>query len=103
MNVHYCKQLRNEGETYQTWKWTTWEEMTMAENPDNYGWNKIPVPFFSSGEVAGNQLSYREKIVKNAKEWFAISNKEDLIFLNKESDAFSEWFRKNRDEILNSL
>ena len=83
MILHYAKQDRYEDEEheYSTWFWND------DENSKDYGWNKRPVPNFISSEA--EQAAY----------WFKTSNREDIIFLEKEKLACHYWYDKEMKEI----
>ncbi len=68
IELHYTKTKKYEDEEqeYRTWVWNG------DEFSKDFGWVKRPVPNFTSTEH------------KQAEEWLTISNREDLIFLEKE-------------------
>lgn len=83
LNLYHAKQDRYENEEleYRTWFWND------DERCNSYGWCKRPVPNFRPSE---------EKL---AEEWFNISNREDLIFLEKEKMACQYWYDAQKKEI----
>lgn len=87
LDLHYAKESKYEDEEleYKTWFWN--DETINRKNEPDYGWNKRPVPNFTSSE---------EKL---ATEWFKTSNREDLIFLEKELIACQYWYDKEKNEI----
>jgi len=81
LELHYAKDMHYLGEEtqYKTWHWIDGE------------WQKVPVPNFISSEA------------DEATEWFKTSNREDLIFLEKEKMACQYWYDAEKKEIyLNS-
>lgn len=80
MELHYAKHDKYEDEEreYDTWFWNDDQYARPDETP--YGWNKRPVPNFISSEA--EQAAY----------WFKTSNREDIIFLEKEKMACEYWY-----------
>ena len=97
MDLHYAKHEKYEGEEeqYLTWVWNPDTHARPHEQP--YGWNKVPTPKFSCGETAGSDVDQAK--VEEAKAWFEISNREDLIFLEKEHVACQYWYDNEKKEI----
>ena len=88
LELHYAKtSLLNDDEKtmYQTWEWN---DDTYSQD---YGWNKHPVPNFSSSEE------------DKAKKWFHVSNHEDFMFLERERIEFETWHTKEVEEIRKSI
>jgi len=115
LELQYCKRIRKPNENYVTWYWYD------CENSNNYGWHKRIV-HLSVNEVAGKQSDknllpefatdnrlkseYYQPLTdfpNDAKQWFKVSNTEDLIFLNKEKQAFNEWYDKEYKEIIKNM
>ena len=97
MELHYAKQKKWDGEEneYLTWEWN---DDTMSSN---YGWNKKTTPNFSCGEVAGGAKSTCPfDTVENAEAWFKASNREDLIFIEKELMECQYWRDAINKEII---
>jgi hypothetical protein len=96
MELHYAKHVKYEGEEneYLTW---VWNDNKMSSD---YGWSKRPVPNFSCGEVAGGgKPTCPIDTAKNAEAWFKSSNREDMIFIEKELMECQYW----RDAINNEI
>lgn len=84
MELEYYK-YNNEGETeYPITKYKTW----IMEHDDT-GWRKLPKPSL-------NQES------KEALEYYNTSNEEDLYFLEREKEAFNEYYNKEKYDIIQS-
>ena len=92
MELHYAKHVKWDGEEneYLTWYWNDNPHARPHETP--HGWNKRPVPNFSCGEVAGGDKSTCSfDTAKDAEAWFKASNREDLIFIEKELMECQYW------------
>ena len=87
LELHYAKDMHYLGEEtqYKTWHWIDGE------------WHKVPVPKFSCGETAGSSVD-KSKVME-AEEWFKTSNREDLIFLEKEKMACQYWYDAEKKEV----
>jgi hypothetical protein len=88
MNIVYAKQDEPKpNEVYQTWKWVSFEAAPMGTEVE-YGWQKQAVPNIAAAEL---------------KEWFDVSNREDLLFLEKEREAFDKWYLHNFKDIVRHI
>lgn len=94
MELHYAKQMKDDGEErdYQTWKWNDG-----SERHTEVGWEKVSTPKFSCGETAGKLNT--DDGQQQAEAWFTISNREDLIFLEKEKISCDYFIDAEKHEI----
>ena len=89
MELHYYKYIEEEGYTHETWKYMT---AVIRDCVGNYiadyekGWVKQRMP---------SNLSKREEV-----EWRIKSNREDLHFIAKESEACRDWYMEHLDDII---
>ncbi len=116
MELHYYVQQKEDTQ-YQTW---FFDEGKVVINRwycprlgDSTPYFKVPSDKSLDeteyeGEVGGYcdgwiKLSMPKNLTKEGElEWMMISNKEDLHFIMKESEACAEWMMKNMDEILDA-
>ena len=80
VELHYYKYTKDD-EQYKTW--------TFNDTPEdkNYGWEK------------SNPPSYLDTS-ETAKKWYIDSNNEDLLFIDKELEACTNWYNEIKNDIL---
>lgn len=88
MDLHYYKYTFEEDNTHKTWYYGIVDYFVRGSivGSSENGWTKRKMP---------DNLNDDEQL-----DWYIISNREDIHFVNMESQACTQWQSKHIDEII---